>query len=791
LATKLKKRRNGEEQSAVLKNGKNENLSLNGGSKRLRFSPVLKATAFIMLIALSLAALVALFESADSPVWDWNSMDIGKNDYTETYSYQLYEDWIIQNNFFKLAESLNTDFETDKQKLFEENEEQIKDSLLNEYIQNELTHEVLWEVFDRDYAREIESEIYLYEREEPTVEEGEEQYQIRLEEIKQSIFYNYEYEIREKLANEYRAAITEEMALEAFERDFANDITNLENRHTQNTPENLLAKINEIETITAYYFESGETVFKKNAFSYDQIKQNNRYVSEREYQHDNHIPVKYIVAIDENFIIEKNAELAHVNKNAAELLILAVSLLAAYLLCLVYLVYAAGRKSSAPGISMTFIDKLYTEITLGAICLIPLPGYVFSWDMREMYLSSIMKYVYLGVLGLFFAVEYALLLSVVRHIKNKSIFKNALIYKLSVLIIKGLKKAGNGIGFMYSRKNPMTKTVIAITILGVLTMIPFAGIITIPLALFLAYRQTVAFYALKVGIQAVKNGNFETRIVLSGDSESGFFSPKMFGKKIKLKDTSEFSLLAADINEIAAGLNEEVERRLKSERLKTELIVNVSHDIRTPLTSLITYADLLKNEETDNENIKKYTEIISQKSDRLKTLTDDLFESAKAASGNITVNFETVEVNSLLHQTLAEFDSQIKQSNLEVKMNIPQEKLLVRADGRLLWRVIENLLSNALIYSLENSRIYVEVGEDAVHNVFIEIKNISKVELNIPEDEVTERFKRGDLSRNSEGSGLGLDIAASLMRCQNGELKVKIDGDLFKVCVKIPNAVQT
>jgi len=315
----------------------------------------------------------------------------------------------------------------------------------------------------------------------------------------------------------------------------------------------------------------------------------------------------------------------------------------------------------------------------------------------------------------------------------------------------------------------MIKITIMVTALGVLTMIPFVGIITVPLALFIAYRHARDFKKLKDGVQTVKNGVYTESINIEGVY-------------------TEFAVLANDINQISTGLGEEVERRLKSERLKTELIINVSHDIRTPLTSLITYADLLKNEETDNKNIKKYAEVISQKSERLKVLTDDLFESAKAASGNITVNLENVDINALLIQALAEFDDKIKESSLEFKLSIPgDDPLTALADGRLLWRVIENLMSNTLKYSLENSRVYINVTEDD-DSIFIEIKNISKAELNIPEDEVTERFKRGDLSRNSEGSGLGLGIASSLMQCQGGEISVKIDGDLFKVCIRCTNA---
>jgi len=256
------------------------------------------------------------------------------------------------------------------------------------------------------------------------------------------------------------------------------------------------------------------------------------------------------------------------------------------------------------------------------------------------------------------------------------------------------------------------------------------------------------------------------------------------GSKIEINGEGELARLSANINEISEGLSEEVERRIKSERLKTELIVNVSHDIKTPLTSVLTYVDLLKKEETDNENIKKYTQVIAKKSDRLKSLIDDLFEASKAASGNIAVSFEQVDIGALITQGLGELDDKVQSSSLDFRVNMPDTKLLAWADGRLLWRVLENLLSNVFKYSLENSRVYIDVFDDK-DNAYIEIKNISANELNIPADEITERFKRGDESRNSEGSGLGLDIAKSLMHCQNGELFISVDGDLFKAKLKI------
>jgi len=262
----------------------------------------------------------------------------------------------------------------------------------------------------------------------------------------------------------------------------------------------------------------------------------------------------------------------------------------------------------------------------------------------------------------------------------------------------------------------------------------------------------------------------------------------------------ELGRIAGSINDIAAGINTAVEQRMKSDRLKTELITNVSHDIRTPLTSIITYTDLLKNEGLDCEKAPEYLDILIQKSHRLKTLTDELFEASKAATGNIEVNISQLDIVSLINQVLGELDGAIKSSGLDLRVNLP-ENLPVMADGRLMWRVMENLLSNVFKYSLPGSRVYLDAaaakqedgartshdaGELPPRFARIDLKNISAAELNVDPAELTERFKRGDDSRTEGGSGLGLSIVQSFVSAQGGRFTISIDGDLFKASVYLP-----
>lgn len=223
----------------------------------------------------------------------------------------------------------------------------------------------------------------------------------------------------------------------------------------------------------------------------------------------------------------------------------------------------------------------------------------------------------------------------------------------------------------------------------------------------------------------------------------------------------------------------------KSERLKTELITNVSHDLRTPLTSIITYTELLKKEDLSSGDRIAYVEIIDRKSKRLKVLIDDLFEVSKMASGNVELTREKVDLAQLLQQALAEYDNMINDSSFRFRITNSEEPVYAFVDGQKLWRVFDNLIGNVLKYSLENSRVYITVRTLNNHAI-IAFKNVSKYEISENMDELFERFKRGDSSRHTEGSGLGLAIAKSIVDLHEGKLDIEIDGDLFKVRISLP-----
>ena len=237
------------------------------------------------------------------------------------------------------------------------------------------------------------------------------------------------------------------------------------------------------------------------------------------------------------------------------------------------------------------------------------------------------------------------------------------------------------------------------------------------------------------------------------------------------------------LNDIAGGLSNAIDEKLKSERLKTELITNVSHDIKTPLTSIINYVDLLKKEDVQGEKAKEYLDILDSKSQRLKKLTEDLVEASKASSGAIKLNMERLNVNELIKQVSGEFEDKFKSHNLQEIITFPESDLYINADSRYMYRVLENMYSNISKYAMEGTRVYTDIAEKD-ENVTIQLKNVSKQKLNISADELMQRFVRGEASRNTEGSGLGLSIARSLTELQQGKFNIYLDGDLFKVTIE-------
>ena len=242
---------------------------------------------------------------------------------------------------------------------------------------------------------------------------------------------------------------------------------------------------------------------------------------------------------------------------------------------------------------------------------------------------------------------------------------------------------------------------------------------------------------------------------------------------------------ADDLNSIAKGMSIAVDERMKSERMKTELITNVSHDIKTPLTSIINYASLIGKEECENEKIKEYSEVLVRQSDKLKRLIEDLVEASKASTGNLDVFLTPCDASVFLEQAAGEYEEKMKEAELTLITKKPDKKIMIMADGRRMWRIFDNLMNNICKYAQPGTRVYMTLEESDGHAV-ISFKNTSREELDMSEEELMERFTRGDASRHTEGNGLGLSIARSMAELQNGTLHLSIDGDLFKTVLTFP-----
>ena len=415
--------------------------------------------------------------------------------------------------------------------------------------------------------------------------------------------------------------------------------------------------------------------------------------------------------------------------------------------------------------------------------LVPLEFYGFTLFLSIVLLTQSIDGYYdllTGFIWCFLSIGYML---TVAYIFNRQInsydnkldfFNTTFVYRAYKFITKLFKKT-----LQLTRSMALAKRIIILAIVCIVANV-FMMIFAINdyniLIAMIASVVTIggfAYYVLKKlsylsyimdGTQRIKNGDIHHKLQLIGEDN--------------------FTTLADNINNIRDGLDKAIDSQLRSERMKSELITNVSHDLKTPLTSIINYIELIKKEENITpEYLKDYVNVLDSKSKRLKVLIEDLFEASKASSGNIELNMEKIDIIQLLRQSIGELEEKLSEANLDLKINVPEDKVYVRADGRRLYRVLENLLSNISKYSLSNTRVYIDITE-VEGRVKLIMKNISSYELNFDPEEIMERFKRADDSRNTEGSGLGLAIARDLVKLQGGEFAIDIDGDLFKSIIE-------
>ena len=436
-----------------------------------------------------------------------------------------------------------------------------------------------------------------------------------------------------------------------------------------------------------------------------------------------------------------------------------------FLICLILLCFGAGRRPNDTKAYLVGFDRIWTEvlysvyfILFGLWCSM----FVLIWEDRA-YLSAPMQYgIAISGTVVFAAASLVLLVSQVRRIKAKQWLDGFLLCRL---FKKYVVRSVRWLVQQFSKTPLRQKIILLATLLPLLCMFWFTIPFIIAGLLYFGMREADSFEAVTHGAHEIRTGKSDTHIDL-----------KHGGK--------ELLALADDLNSISDGLSDAVDTAVKSERLKSELISNVSHDIKTPLTSIITYIDLLKKCNITDPAAQEYLAVLDQKAQRLRTLTTDLFDASKATSGAMKLHCVQTDMDALLRQSLGERSESIEKAGLDIRI-LSQAPTYVYADGQLLWRILDNLIANCTRYALPNSRVYITIEPDG-SMVTLTMKNISAVELNISADELMQRFTRGDRSRHTEGSGLGLSIAQSLAELMGGSCHVEIDGDLFKAMVSIP-----
>lgn len=460
--------------------------------------------------------------------------------------------------------------------------------------------------------------------------------------------------------------------------------------------------------------------------------------------------------------------------------LIAVAVLAfvVWLLLFIFLLCAAGHRDATDVITPNFMDKIPFDLfalIVGFAFFVPfgLAIEITSESVIEIIAAGALLLA-ASLLGLLFCMSLA------TRIKLGGLIKGCLTYRVLRWCWKLLKKLWHSV------------TALCRSVLALFRTLPMLGRWGLALAAVLVVEflyicatqysvgarlfgwfveRAVLIALLLYALNCMKQLQAGARELAEGNDSYKVDTKRMYGG---------FKEHAEDLNNIGAGINKAVNERMKSEHFRTELITNVSHDIKTPLTSIVNYVDLLSKEEPENEKMREYIDVLSRQSARLKKLIDDLIEASKASTGNLSVNMERCELGVLLDQTAGEYGERLSRAGLELVLTKPEEPVAILADGRHMWRVFDNLMGNACKYAQPGTRVYLSL-EEREDRAVISFRNISRSQLNISGDELMERFVRGDTSRNTEGSGLGLSIARSLVQLQHGSMELTVDGDLFKV----------
>ena len=510
-----------------------------------------------------------------------------------------------------------------------------------------------------------------------------------------------------------------------------------------------------------------EYLYTKSAFEY--IHVDNKPADDPFEMGDSEYTVRMYVDSDLTFADELAAvsRAVHImySLRFAVYVILACAALLA-LACFIYLMLASGHRAGVEGVSKGGLTCVpFDALTVMVFLLAVLSLFIViecSYGAEETLIIAAV----VGSFDLVVAIAYFMTIAARVKLGGGELWRNTVIWRLIKLICK-----------LICAIPVVWKTSLACALVGLASLVFLvinpSGIVRFALWFI---GCSVLFPSLIYIATVLRRLLGATDALARGDLSHQTDTALMFGDMKRAGD---------NLNNIATGMTVAVEQRIKSERLKTELITNVSHDIKTPLTTIINYSDLICREQIDNENVKEYSEELHRQSERLKKLIEDLIEASKASTGNIEVHSAPCEIGVMLAQTAGEYKQRLEENDLALVVRSPEEPLTIMADGRLLWRVLDNLLGNACKYSQKGTRVYLTLMRDG-NDAVVAVKNTSGYELNVDADELMERFVRGDRSRSTGGSGLGLSIARSLTELQDGKMQLTVDGDLFKVVLRFP-----
>ena len=461
----------------------------------------------------------------------------------------------------------------------------------------------------------------------------------------------------------------------------------------------------------------------------------------------------------------------------------------------IYLTVTAGVSVNEEGERMESLnrfDRLWTEVSMLLAAAFVYGGYrgyrillgmsgtagVIPSEIWGIQLTRLYRYGVFAVYGVYVSVAFNLIwYSLVRRVRCGNLWTDSLLYRLCM----GIR---NTVLFVFRHRNSVISTMIPynlflfsnliggiaiynfrrerlIAVLILVGIIVFDGIVGV-----LLFKRSAEQVEIVEGINRIRDGEVDFKLA----------TKNLHGASREMADA---------VNNIGEGIRKAVKTSMKDEQMKTDLITNVSHDIKTPLTSIINYVDLLKRLKIEQEPAKSYIGILDNKAQRLKQLTDDLVEASKISSGNIVLNLEKLNLTELINQSLGEFSEKLEEQRLQVVFDNDSAPAFIYADSRRMWRVVENLFNNICKYAMEGTRVYVDLMAEN-GRITVSVKNISEQQMNIRPEELTERFIRGDTSRSTEGSGLGLSIAQSLVKVQGGTFQIHLDGDLFKVVIEFP-----